>query len=80
MSEAGIAAILRAERGAVALTYGLTLVENACMLAYPALTGLAVDALLKRRYGGLATLWRSGCCTWRSPSRGSATTPASSWG
>ncbi len=56
MSEAGIAAILRAERGAVALTYGLTLVENACMLAYPALTGLAVDALLKRRYGGLATL------------------------
>jgi len=51
-----IGAILRSERRAVALTYGLTLVENACTLAYPALTGLAVDQLLKRNYRGLAVL------------------------
>lgn len=52
----GIAGILRAHRGAVALTYGLTLVENACTLAYPALTGLAVDGLLKHEFRGLFAL------------------------
>ena len=42
MTDPGIAGIMRSERGAVAVTYSLTLVENACMLAYPALTGFAV--------------------------------------
>ncbi len=50
MTDPGIARILRAGRAAVALTYSLTLIENACMLAYPALTGLAVDGLLKRDF------------------------------
>ena len=53
---AGIAGILRGARGAVAFTYGLTLLENACALAYPALTGLAVDGLVKRDYRHLFAL------------------------
>ncbi|SFN49122.1 ABC transporter six-transmembrane domain-containing protein [Variovorax sp. OV329] len=56
----GIARILREGRRAVAFTYTLTLVENACALAYPALTGLAVDGLVKRdfRYlGMLVAVW-----------------------
>ena len=56
MIDPSIASIMRSERGAVAVTYSLTLVENACMLAYPALTGLAVDDLLKRDYRGLYAL------------------------
>lgn len=56
MHEPSIAAILRSQRRAIALTYGLTLVENACQLAYPALTGLAVDGLLKRDYRHLVAL------------------------
>jgi len=51
-----IAGILRAQRRAVGLTYALTVIENACMLAYPALTGLAVDRLLLRNYQGLYAL------------------------
>jgi ABC-type bacteriocin/lantibiotic exporter with double-glycine peptidase domain len=51
-----IASILRAERGALAFTYALTLVENICTLAYPALTGIVVDGLLKRDYSGLVAL------------------------
>lgn len=43
-------------RPAVAVTYTLTLAENLCTLAYPALTGLAVDGLLKQSYTGLAVL------------------------
>jgi ABC-type multidrug transport system fused ATPase/permease subunit len=56
MNNTSIASIMRSERGAVAVTYSLTLVENVCMLAYPALTGLAVDDLLKREYRGLYVL------------------------
>jgi ABC-type multidrug transport system fused ATPase/permease subunit len=52
----GIGGVLRAARGAIAVTYALTLVENACTVAYPALTGLAVDRLLKRDPGGLYAL------------------------
>lgn len=40
----------------VAGTYSLTLLENLCTLAYPALTGIAVDDLLKQSYSGLAAL------------------------
>lgn len=43
-------------RLAVGVTYTLTLLENLCTLAYPALTGLAVDGLLKQDYRGLAAL------------------------
>jgi ABC-type multidrug transport system fused ATPase/permease subunit len=43
-------------RLAVAGTYALTLLENLCTLAYPALTGFAVDGLLKQTYTGLAAL------------------------
>src|SRR5690349_8444856 len=53
---AGIARILREGRRAVAFTYGLTLVENACTLAYPALTGKAVDGLVQRDYRWLFAL------------------------
>lgn len=51
-----LASILRARRGAVAGTYTLTVLENICALAYPALTGRAVDQLVKREFGGLALL------------------------
>ena len=51
-----IAQIIRARRAAVARTYTLTLLENVCTLAYPALTGLAVDDLLKRDFTGLTWL------------------------
>lgn len=52
----GIAQIIRARRAAVAGTYTLTLLENVCTLAYPALTGLAVDDLVKRDFTGLTWL------------------------
>jgi ABC-type multidrug transport system fused ATPase/permease subunit len=52
----GIAQIVRARRAAVAGTYTLTLLENACTLAYPALTGRAVDDLVLRDFTGLAWL------------------------
>jgi ABC-type multidrug transport system fused ATPase/permease subunit len=51
-----IASLIRERRGAVAGTYTLTVAENLCALAYPALTGLAVDGLLKREYRGLVLL------------------------
>ena len=51
-----IAALIRERRFGVAGTYGLTVAENLCMLAYPTLTGRAVDQLLQRRYEGLAWL------------------------
>jgi ABC-type multidrug transport system fused ATPase/permease subunit len=46
----------RAERLSIAGTYSLTLLENLCMLAYPAITGWAVDGLLKGSYRGLSAL------------------------
>jgi len=46
----------RAERLSIAGTYSLTLLENLCMLAYPAITGWAVDGLLKGIYRGLSAL------------------------
>ena len=51
-----LASLSRAERLSIAGTYGLTLLENLCMLAYPALTGWAVDGLLKNSYRGLTAL------------------------
>lgn len=51
-----VAGLIRAKRLAVAGTYTLTLLENMCMLAYPALTGRAVDGLVKRDYAGLVPL------------------------
>lgn len=56
MSATTIGSLIRAKRGAVAATYTLTLVENVCTLAYPALTGRAVDMLVKREYAGLMLL------------------------
>ncbi len=51
-----LAALPRWARPAVAGTYALTLLENLATLAYPALTGLAIDGLLKHSYTGLAAL------------------------
>jgi len=56
VSDVTIGRLLHARRGAVALTYTLTLLENVCTLAYPALTGIAVDRLVKRDFIGLAAL------------------------
>lgn len=56
MAAIGIAALIRARRAAVAGTYTLTLLENVCTLAYPALTGRAVDDLVKREFTGLMLL------------------------
>ncbi len=47
------ATLSRGERLSIAGTYALTLLENLCMLAYPALTGWAVDGLLKGSYRAL---------------------------
>ncbi|MFL5336775.1 MAG: ABC transporter six-transmembrane domain-containing protein [Geminicoccaceae bacterium] len=43
------AEVLRAERGPIALTYGVTLLENLFYLAYPWTIGLAIDGLLARK-------------------------------
>ena len=51
-----IRTLIRARRCALALTYGLAIVENACTLAYPALTGFAVDRLVGHAFDGLAML------------------------
>jgi hypothetical protein len=51
-----IAVLLRARRAAVTGTYALTLIENVCTLAYPALTGRAVDDLVERKFHGLVML------------------------
>jgi ABC-type multidrug transport system fused ATPase/permease subunit len=56
MPQTILASLSRAERLSIAVTYGLTLLENLCMLAYPALTGWAVDGLLKNSYRGLTAL------------------------
>ena len=52
----GIAQLIRARRAAVGGTYTLTLLENVCTLAYPALTGRAVDDLVERHFTGLVWL------------------------
>ncbi len=46
----------RGERLSIAGTYTLTLLENLCTLSYPAITGWAVDGLLKGSYRGLSAL------------------------
>lgn len=56
MTTTSIAGMIKAKRVAVGGTYALTLVENLCTLAYPALTGRAVDDLVKREYSGLTVL------------------------
>jgi ABC-type multidrug transport system fused ATPase/permease subunit len=56
MTAISIAGLVRARRAAVAGTYTLTLLENVCTLAYPALTGRAVDDLVKREFAGLVVL------------------------
>ena len=53
---AGIGTLVRARRAAIAGTYSLAVLENVCTLAYPALTGHAVDDLVKRDTTGLAVL------------------------
>ncbi len=56
MTQPILFALSRDDRLAIAGTYGLTLLENLCMLAYPAITGWAVDGLLKGSYRGLSAL------------------------
>ncbi len=56
MTTTSIAGMIKAQRFAVGGTYALTLIENLCTLAYPALTGRAVDDLVKRDYAGLVLL------------------------
>ena len=56
MTATSIAVLLRARRLAVTGTYALTLIENVCTLAYPALTGHAVDDLVQREFRGLVML------------------------
>jgi ABC-type bacteriocin/lantibiotic exporter with double-glycine peptidase domain len=56
VNNATLSSFLRARRAGIALTYALALLENICTLAYPALTGLAVDRLLERNFAGLAAL------------------------
>jgi ABC-type bacteriocin/lantibiotic exporter with double-glycine peptidase domain len=48
--------ILRTHRLAIGVTYSLALIERSCTLAYPALTGLAVDGLVDRNFRGLTAL------------------------
>lgn len=43
-------------RRAIALTYGLSLFEKLCLLAYPALTGMAVDGVTHHHFFGLFAL------------------------
>jgi ABC-type multidrug transport system fused ATPase/permease subunit len=56
MPQTLLSTLSRAERLSIAGTYSLTLLENLCMLGYPAITGWAVDGLLKGSYRGLSAL------------------------
>lgn len=56
MPQTILSSLSRGERLSIAGTYSLTLLENLCMLAYPAITGWAVDGLLKGSYRGLSAL------------------------
>lgn len=55
-SDFSIRALIRPDRGKLAITYAITLAERLCTVAYPALTGVAIDGLLARRWSGLAVL------------------------
>ncbi len=56
MPQTLLSTLSRAERLSIAGTYSLTLLENLCTLSYPAITGWAVDGLLKGSYRGLSAL------------------------
>lgn len=56
MSRTQLGPLIAPHRGALALTYGMTLMERLCMVAYPAATGVAVDGLLSGSYMGLSVL------------------------
>ncbi len=56
MPQTILSTLSRAERLSIAGTYSLTLLENLCTLSYPAITGWAVDGLLKGSYRGLSAL------------------------
>lgn len=56
MPQTILSSLTRTERLSIAGTYSLTLLENLCTLAYPAITGWAVDGLLKGSYRGLSVL------------------------
>ncbi len=47
MPQTILSTLSHGERLSIAGTYTLTLLENLCMLSYPAITGWAVDGLLK---------------------------------
>lgn len=79
MAQTILSTLSRRERQAIAGTYSLTLLETLCTLAYPAITGWAVDGLLKDKHQGLSLLMLYGLCTSSSPSSGSAMTRGSSW-
>lgn len=56
MSPTPLGPVIAPHRGALALTYGMTLIERLCTVAYPAATGLAVDGLLSGSSTGLLVL------------------------
>jgi len=56
MASTGMLQLIRVRRAAVAGTYSLALLENVCTVAYPALTGRAVDDLVRREFTGLTML------------------------
>lgn len=56
MTQTILSTLSRRERLAIAGTYSLTLLETLCTLAYPAITGWAVDGLLKHNHQGLSVL------------------------
>lgn len=56
MSPTPLGPLIAPHRGALALTYGMTLMERLCTVAYPAATGVAVDGLLGGSYTGLGVL------------------------
>ena len=56
MASTSILQLIRVRRAAVAGTYSLALLENVCTVAYPALTGRAVDDLVRREFTGLTML------------------------
>jgi hypothetical protein len=54
---AGTAAVFRAERWRIGLTYGVTLLENLFYLLYPWTIGLAIDGLLAGTDCGRLCRW-----------------------
>lgn len=49
-------ALIAPYRKAIGLTYGLTMFEKLCLLAYPALTGMAVDGMIGKSHKGIILL------------------------